>query len=108
MQPLRFAAAALAAGLVALVAWPAAAGPAAVAIRGGTGFDDGGTPVPQDFTLPTAGIAGVTVEGPDQIERRVTATRLFLVGIFAFGSLLALANGKTATESITALPLRAK
>src|SRR5438874_6481398 len=36
MQPLRFAAAALAAGLVALVAWPAAAGPAAVAIRGGT------------------------------------------------------------------------
>ena len=55
-----------------------------LAVVGARILDDLGEYAPADFTLPTDKITAATVEGPEQVEKRVTATRLFLVGIFAF------------------------
>lgn len=39
----------------------------------------------RDFlTVPWSDVAGLEVEGPEQVERRVTVTRLLATGIFAF------------------------
>ena len=57
-----------------------------VAVLGGRVMDDAlGVSTPGEFVLPVEQIIAATVEGPEQIEKRVTLTRLFLVGIFAFG-----------------------
>ena len=55
-----------------------------VAVVGGRLLDEFGTSVPGEFALPMIRSWPRPVEGPEQVERRVTATRLFLVGIFAF------------------------
>lgn len=36
------------------------------------------------FTIPTTDIKDIAIEGKDEVSRRVTVTRLFAVGIFAF------------------------
>jgi hypothetical protein len=36
------------------------------------------------FTIPTADISDVAIEGKDEVSRRVTVTRLLATGIFAF------------------------
>jgi Short C-terminal domain len=57
---------------------------ARVEIVGAVEIDEVGNPVLYECALPTSDITAAAVEGPEQVERRVTATRLFLVGIFAF------------------------
>jgi hypothetical protein len=59
-----------------------------LAVLGGRIMDDFlGTSVPGQFVLPTDRIVAAAVEVPEQVEKRVTATRLFLVRIFAFACL---------------------
>ena len=55
-----------------------------VSLQGGVSADDLGSNVPGEFAMSAADMVAVGVEGPEQVERRVTATRLFLVGVFAF------------------------
>ncbi len=72
------------------------------------------------FTIPWEDIVGLEVEGPDQAQRRLTATRMVGLGVFALAApkkskiailLVSLRNGDVAvfqTEKMTALELKGK
>lgn len=38
----------------------------------------------ESFIIPTSSITDIALEGKDEVNRRVTVTRLLLIGIFAF------------------------
>jgi hypothetical protein len=38
------------------------------------------------FQIPWSGVVSATVEGPEQAEKRLTATRLATIGLFAFAA----------------------
>lgn len=42
--------------------------------------------ITEKFVVPWPAVANVIVEGPDQAQKRLTATRLVTLGVFAFGA----------------------
>jgi hypothetical protein len=72
------------------------------------------------FTIPWSEIAGLDIEGPEEASKRITATRILSMGVFALAAkkksktailIVTTTDGEQAvfqTEKLTALELRAK